>query len=167
MPGQARSSKSFTLDALTQLKDAGAVTATAAAQVGGSDRVLDFGNVTDGPSVELIAYTEGYLVADVATLDRGTGDEAYDLVWQVSDDTSGNGVGFDAGDRVFSLAALHLGEELGPDADPDADGASGRVYMKVSNERLGEVFRFARLAHVLAGTTPSINYEAFFCEDPR
>ena len=155
------SQHSFTLDVQTQLKDAGAVTTTAAAQVGGSDRVLDFGNTTSGPAVEQVAYTKAWLVIDVATLDRGTGDEAYEIAFQLSDDASGNGAGFDAGDTVVTKVVVPLGEEVGPDADPDADATSGRVALLVDNERLGTVFRFARVAHILAGTTPSINYQAF------
>lgn len=162
MSAQARHNKSFTLDAQTLLKDAGAVTSSGVGQVGGSDRVLDLGNLTSGPAVEQAAYTEGYFVVDVSTLDRGTGDEAYDILLQLSDNASGNGTGFDSSDNVRTLCSLRLGEELGSDADPDADGASGRVYVKVSNERLGTLFRFMRVAHVIAGTTPSINYQAAF-----
>ena len=162
MPLQSRSAIDYTLDALTQLKDAGAVTATAAAQVDSAARVLDFGNLTVGPVVEQIAYTRAWLVIDVATIERDTADEVYDLVLQLSDDTSGNGVGFDAGDVVVPKVVIHLGEELGPDADADADGASGRIAVMVDNERLGVVYRFARMAHVISGTiVTGINYQAF------
>ncbi len=159
MPLQARSAKSFTLDVSTQLKDAGAVTTTAAAQVGGANRVLDFGNLTSGPSVEQIAYTEAWLVIDVTSIDRTTADEFYDLVFQLS--TGTNDIGFEAGDTVVPKCVIHLGEELGPDADADAGTATGRIAVLVDNERLGTVFRFARIAHVVGGTTPIINYQAF------
>lgn len=161
MPLQARSAKSFTLDVSTQLKDAGAVTATAAAQVGGADRVLDFGNTTSGPAVEQVAYTEAWLVIDVASIDRTTADEFYDLIFQLSDDASGNDTGFDAGDVVVPKVVIHLGEELGTDGDADAGTATGRIAVLVDNERLGTVFRFARMVHLVGGTTPIINYQAF------
>lgn len=161
MSGQVRSQNTFTLDEATRLKDAGAVTTTAAAQVGGSDRVLDFGNLSSGPAVEQVAYTRGWLVIDVASIDRTTADEFYDLVYQLSDNASGDGTGFAAGDAVVPKAVIHLGEELGPDADADAGTATGRIAVLVDNERLGTVFRFARMAHVVGGTTPIINYQAF------
>lgn len=159
MPLQSRASVDFTLDVSTQLKDAGAVTSSAAAQVGGADRVLDFGNITTGPAVELVAYTSAWLVIDVLSIDRTTADEFYDLVFQLS--TGTNDVGFEAGDTVVPKAVIHLGEELGPDGDADAGTATGRIAILVDNERLGTVFRFARMAHVVGGTTPIINYTAF------
>ncbi len=157
-----RSHRSYTLDAATMLKDAGAVTSTAAAQVGGQARVLDFGRITSGPAVEQVAYTEFDLVIDVAAMDRGDADESYDLVLQLSDNASGNGGGFQAGDTVVPKVVIRLGEELGPQGDPDAAiTTSKRIVVRVDNERLGTVFRFARMAHVIAGMSPSINYTAF------
>ncbi len=161
----ARSQHSFTFDASTQLKDAGLVAATAAAQVGGSDRILDFGNVSPGPQVEQVAYTMAWLVIDVSALERASADEAYDLIYQLSDNASGAGVGFDAGDLVVPKVVVHLGEELGDDADPDADGDIGRIVVGVDNERLGVVFRFARMDTVVAGTVATgINYTAFLAK---
>ena len=96
----------------------------------------------------------------MASIDRTTGDEFYDLVLQLS--TGTNDIGFEAGDTVVPKAVVHLGEELGPDADPDAGTATGRIAVLVDNERLGVVFRFMRIAHVVGGTTPIINYQAFF-----
>lgn len=157
-----RSQRSFTFDADTQLKDAGAISATAAAQVGGSDRVLDFGNVSPGPAVEQVAYVMGWLVLDITELDRTTADEFYDLVFQLSDNASAAGTGFDAGDFVTPKCVIHLGEELGDDGDADGDAtALGRIVVGVDNERLGTLFRFARMDTVVGGTTPTINYTAF------
>lgn len=156
MPGFSQ--HSYTFDLQTRLRDSALAARTVTAA---EADVLDFGNVTSGPAVEQVAYTNGYLVIDVASIDRTTGDEAYDIVLQLSDDASGNGVGFDAGDVVVAKLAVHLGEELGPDADPDA-AASGRIVVKVDNERLGTIFRFMRLATVVAGTTPIISYGAFY-----
>ena len=157
------SQHSFTLDAETQLKDAGLVAADEAAQVGGSDRVLDFGNVTSGPVVEQVAYTEGDLVIDVTALEVATGDEAYSLVYQLSDDASGNGVGFDGGDTVVNMAVVPMGLIGGlADSTADDDEDLGRVVLRVNNLHKGTLFRFARMFTVVVGTIATgINYTAF------
>lgn len=164
MSGQTgRSQNSFTPDALTTLKDAGAVTSTAAAQVGGSDRVLDFGNTTSGPAVEQVAYTKGDLVIDVSAFDFGNSDETALIVFQLSDDASGNGAGFDGGDTVVNKAAVPMGLAGGlAGSTADNESATGRVTIKVDNEHKGTLFRFARLFTIVGGTTPSINYTAEF-----
>lgn len=161
MPGFSQ--HSYTLDEATRLKDAGLVAADAAAQVGGSDRILDFGNVTSGPAVEQIAYTEADLVIDVSALEFGSADEFYQIVYQLSDDTSGDGVGFASGDVIVNYVAVPMGLAGGlPDSGAANESATGRVKVRVSNEHKGETFRFARLFTVVAGTIATgINYEAF------
>lgn len=146
------SQHSFTFDQDTELKDAGAVTATGVAQVGGSDQQLDFGGTTP-QSVEQVAYVPGKVVIDVDALDVGDANESYDIVLQLSDDAD-----FSAG-NVVTKPLLHLGTALGPNGD--AMQGLGRVVVGVDNEFQGTLFRHARLAHVIAGTTPSIDYRAF------
>lgn len=157
------STYSFTVDALTQLKDAGAVTSSAAAQVGGSDRVLDFGGETSGPVVEQVAFTPGHILVDVAAVDFGTTDETYLVIYQLSDNASGADVGFQGGDNIVNKAVILALGAAGGLAGSGADDQSGvgRNVVGVDNEFQGETFRFGRLFHVLAGTTPSINYTAF------
>ena len=92
----------------------------------------------------------------------GASAETYQLIYQLSDDASGNGQGFDAGDLVVVKALVHLGDVLGPDGDQRY--TAGRIVFGVDNEVQGTIFRFARMAHVLAGTAPSINYQAWFVE---
>lgn len=145
--------RSYTLDTDTELKDAGAVTTSAAAQVGGSDKTLDFGIVTSGPAVTQISYTPGFLVVDVSVIDGVTGDEVYDIQYQLSDNVT-----FASG-LVSIKGVIHLGNAVGPDADDRY--VTGRHVIGVDNEYAGTLFRFARLAHVIAGTTPSIDYRAF------
>lgn len=145
------SQNSFTLDADTILKDAGAVTTTGVGQVSAANRQLDFGNVSPN-AVEQVAYVRGQVVIDVAALDFGTGDEAYDIVLQLSDD-----VAFASG-NVATKPLVHLGTALGPDGDTQS--GLGRIVVGVDNEFLGTLFRHARIAHVIAGTTPSIDYQA-------
>jgi len=54
----------------------------------------------------------------------------------------------------------------GTTANPGASAASviGRVAQLVSNEFQGTIYRYARLFHRIAGTTPSINYKAFLAQ---
>lgn len=144
---------SYTMDADTELKDAGAVTATGRAQVSAADKILDFGGVTSGPAVTQVAYTPGVLVVDVDALDFVTGDESYVIQYQLSDN-----VAFASG-NVAVRAELRLGVAAGQDVD-DQEGL-GRLVVHVDNEFLGTLFRFASVAHLIAGTTPSINYRAF------
>ncbi|MCP4251061.1 MAG: hypothetical protein GY778_28825 [bacterium] len=164
MPQQTGPSAfSVTPDVETQLKDAGAVTASGAAQVAASDKVLDFGNITSGPAVEQVAYTRGDLVVDISALDFGSSDEFYQIVYQLSDDASGNGVGFDLGDTVVNKAVVAVGLAggvAGSGADDDSE-APQRKVIGVDNEFDGDSFRFARLFTVVGGTTPSIDYTAF------
>ncbi len=157
------SQHSFTLDAATQLKDAGLVATSAAAQVGGSDRVLDFGNVTSGPAVEQVAYTEGDLVIDVSAVEFDTGDEVFSIVYQLSDDASANGVGFDGGDVVVNMAVVPMGDVGGlAGSTADDESGAGRVVVRVNNRHKGTLFRFARVFTVVAGTIATgINYTAF------
>jgi hypothetical protein len=144
-----RSQHSFVLDALTQLKDAGAVTTSAADQVGGSARVLD-----------LNAYTEGFLVVDISAMDFTTGDETYVLIFQLSSSAT-------FASDVHNKAAVAFGLAGGlasSGATNDAaitTAARKRTVVQVDNEHLGTVYRYARTFHVVAGTTPSIDYVAF------
>ena len=157
MPGFSQ--HSFTFDLQNRLRDStlAAVTSSQA-----EADVLDFGNTTSAPVGEQVAYTEGYLVIDVSAGDFGNADEVYDVVVQLSDNASGGGSGFAGGDLVVGKVAAHFGVALGPDADPDVDPIMGRVVVKVDNERLGQTFRFMRIATVVAGTSPSLAYGAFF-----
>ncbi len=148
--------RSYTLDVDTELKDAGAVTATAAAQVGGSDKTLDFGIVTSGPAVTQIAYTPGWLVVDVSAIDGVTGDEQYDIQYQLSDNVT-----FASG-LVSVKASINLGDGARfVSSDVDDRYVTGRHVIGVDNEYAGTLFRFARLLHIVLGTSPSIDYRAF------
>lgn len=122
----------FDVDLL--LKDAGAVTTDAAAQVGGSARQLDLGGASG-------SRFEAELVIDVSALDLASTDETYQLIFQVSD-TSGFGSG------VVDFVRIPI-------------TATGRVTVGVSNVKSGVAYRYARMFTDVGGTTPSINYTAF------
>lgn len=74
------SRNSQTFDYALRLKDTGAITASAAAQVGGVAKVLDVG---------LGARMTGKVVIEISALDFTTTDETYDIALQGSDAAAG------------------------------------------------------------------------------
>lgn len=147
-----RSQNSYTFDASTQLKDAGAITASAAAQVGGAARILDFGVLAAGTSVVQVAYVPGDLVVDVSAIDGVTGDEAYQIHFQLSQSAT-----FASG--IFNRATLQMGDMTGSTAEDEY--GTGRVVLGVDNEHKGVLYRYGRIYMQIAGTTPSINFVAY------
>lgn len=71
--GTSRNLPVATLDLALQLKDAGAVTASGAAQIASVNRVLDLGS----------GRVRGQFVVDSASLDATTGDETQEVRLQV------------------------------------------------------------------------------------
>lgn len=131
-----------TLDTLLYLKDAGAVTSSAAAQVGGADKILDVGT----------GYMEGDIIVDVTAIDVVSADEKYEIELQLS-----NSATFASG--IVIPTVLKLGDSSVNNAS--ADSVVGRYKMDFTNEYGGTLYRYARLYHRIAGTTPSINYSAY------
>lgn len=133
--------KGFNYDLALRLKDAGAVTASGNATVGGSAQVLDLGE----------GRFDGRAVCDVSAIDVATGDESYVLQLQgslVANFASG----------VVALASKQLGG-----ATPTGNSAAsvvGRYEIPFANEENGVRYRYVRLRYVIAGTTPSINLTA-------
>ncbi len=136
----ARSQKSYTFDLNTNLKVSGSVTTSAAEAL-----TVDLGADT---------YVEGDVVLDIVSIDRTTGDEAYEILVQFSSSPT-------FASDVVTGAAVHLGEEVGTGGTADA-AAAGRIVLGVNNERLGVVRRYMRLAHEAAGTSPIMVYGGFF-----
>lgn len=138
----------YTFDALLQLKDAGAITSSAAAQVGGVAKILDMG----------AARFDGTVVVDVSAIDIASANEAYDIVIQGSNSSS-----FASG--IQNLASLNLGATAVRDGGA-ADSLVGRYEIGVTNEQADVVYRYVRAYTVCAGTTPSVNYTAWLTNDP-
>lgn len=160
-----RAQNSYTMDALTQLKDAGAITASAACLVGGVARVLDFGFTTPQGVIQ-VAYVPGDIVIDVSAIEVASTDEVYMIAYELSDDTSGNAVGFDAGDVVVCRGVVMLGcittAAYLAGLNMDTMSGTGRIVLGVDNEVQGTLYRYARLATYIAGTIATgINYAAF------
>lgn len=140
-------SRTYTFDALTQLKDAGAVTSSAAAQVASAAKILDMG----------AGRFDGTVVFDVSAIDIASNDEVYDLIIQGS-----NSATFASG--VENLAQLNLAAAAVRDGGGQASTV-GRYELGVTNEQADVVYRYVRAYTKVAGTTPSINYTAFLSTD--
>src|SRR5688572_17352285 len=137
--------RGFTFDKDLLLKDAGAVAASAGAQVGGAAKIQDLGS----------GRVEGVVVADVTAIDTVTGDEKYEVELQFSSSPT-----FASDIVVGPVLKLGGAAQTGSSA---ASGA-GRREMWFTNEVVGVRYRYARLFHRISGTTPSIDYTAFIAK---
>jgi hypothetical protein len=125
---------SYTYDNLTLLKDAAALTADAALQVGGAARVVDLGD----------ANTEGRVIIDTSAIDTTTGDETYRFILQGC-----NVIGFGSG--VVELASLGV-------------TATGRQETSFSTRQGSTNYRYVRGYLDVGGTTPSLNFTAYLAK---
>lgn len=151
-----RNRKDRTFDAATELKDAGAITADAAAQVGGSDRILDLeegGGLFDTPSGSDGSRFDGSIIVDVTAVEVGTGDEIYNIVAQVSSSPT-------FASDVRNVGILQLA--AGAVAAGGGGGAEvGHYELGFTNEENGVARRFMRLFTDVAGTIATgIDYVA-------
>lgn len=145
MPATFNNPFNFTFDNDLLMKDLTAVTTSAAAQVAAAAKILDLG---DG-------LVQAMLVLDVTAMDTTTGDEDYNIGWQLSTKA-------DFADTIVEAAALFLGDatEINGDADLPA-AVPQRFFLPVINWMEDIRYRYAQLFHTIAGTTPSITYEAW------
>ena len=142
-----RNSRDFTFDAALQLKDAGAVTASGAAQVGGSAKILDMG----------AARFDGRAIVDITAIETDTGNELYTILIQGSNSAT------------FASTNVNLGATLVGDSSvslESVDSTIGSREIAISNEVNGTVYRYVRAYTIVAGTIVSgINYIAFLVRD--
>lgn len=142
----AQQNHSYVYDSLGQLKDAGLIAASAAATVSSVAKILDLG---------ASSYIEGVVVIDVTAIEVATGNERYEIEWQLSSVSD-----FSTAALVFNAATLNLGDSSVNGSG--ADSGIGRYTLFVSNEFAGTVYRYARLYTRVAGTIATgINYSAF------
>lgn len=133
----------YLFDADLELKDAGALTASAAAQVDSAARVLDMG----------AARFDGLALINVTALDIVSNDEIYRIFVQGSSSSS-------FASDIENLACLELGATE-VRAGSAKDSVTGIYELPVTNEAADTVYRYIRLYVQIAGTTPSINFTAF------
>lgn len=140
------SQNSYTLDGEHELKTAGLIAASAAVAT-----VVDFG----------AAYYKGDLVIDVSAIETASGDELYDIVFQVT-----NVAAFATDTDIWERATLTLGADAAKRTDANGDDVVGRYVLGVDNEYAGTLMRYVRLYTVVAGTIATgINYTAFLARN--
>lgn len=142
-----------------ELKDAGLVAASAAAQVGGVDRILSLG--LGYPSTDALGPVwEADIHISVTAIEVATGDELYEIEWQLSSSPTF------ASDVVVS-SILRLGDSSV--TFNSADSTTGHYIMHVSNCTHNPEtarYQYGRLYTRVAGTVATgINYSAFAAED--
>jgi hypothetical protein len=133
----------YTFDADLELKDAGAITASAAAQVDGAAKILDMG----------AARFDGLVLINVTALDIVSNDEEYNIIVQGSSSAT-------FASDIENLAMLNLGATEVRDGGAK-DSVVGIYELPVTNEAADTVYRYIRIYIFIAGTTPSINFTAF------
>ena len=142
-----RNQKDFTPDASFQFKDAGLVAADGAAQVGGSDQIIDLG----------ASRVDGRVIIDISAIEAAT-DERYDIHVQLS-----NSATFASG--IHSAAVLPTG--LAAAIPGDTTTAVGRYELPFCNEMNGVTYRYARVYTDVTGTIATgINYTAWGAIQP-
>lgn len=142
----ATQNHSYRFDANLEMKDAGLVASSAAAQVDSADKILDLG---------ASSYVEGVVVIDVTAIEVASNDELYDIEFQVSDSAT-------FASNIWSVAVLQLG--AAEVTSCDADNSTGRYFLRVANEFDGTLYRYARLYTKVGGSIAGgggINYSAF------
>ena len=132
-----------------QLKDAGALTASAAAQVAGADKILDLG----------AARFEGTVIVDVTAIEIASNDEEFDILIQGS-----NSATFASG--IQNLAQLNLGATEVRQGGA-LDSVVGRYEVLFTNQQADVTYRYLRAYTVVAGAIATgINYTAWVAPMP-
>lgn len=138
-----RNRKDATMDYSLRLKDAGVIAATAAAQVGGVDKIVDMG----------AARFDGRVIVDVTACEVASGNEGY-KIW-VQGSTSPT---FATG--VWILGGLSLGDSS-VSLETEDTAATRHQEIAFCNEVNGTVLRYLRLYTVVIGTIATgIDYSA-------
>lgn len=138
-----RSMPNYTFDAALELKDAGLIAASAAAQVDGAAKIVDVGD----------AIFSGIVVFDVSAIEIASNDEEYDLLIQGS-----NSATFASG--IENLAQLNLGATEVRQGGAQ-DSVTGRYLLPFVNIQADVTYRYLRHYIVVAGTIATgINHTA-------
>lgn len=122
------------------LKDSGAVTASGYGEVDSSAQVVNLGS----------GLVRGNVILDVSAIKISDKDEAYEIHLMGGNDESFN--------SEVSLCSKELGK--GTVMQGNVDGKLGRYVLPFQNFERGIAYPYIRVRHVIAGTSPSINYTA-------
>jgi len=132
-----KANNSFTFDDDLAMKAAGLVAST-----------------TDHTTIDLggSGYMQGVVVIDVSAIEVATGDESYQIEFQLSSDN------FAA--ETIVKAVLPLGDSTVNGGT--SDSTTGRYTLPVNNEWFGEGYRYCRLSTTVAGAIATgINFTAY------
>jgi hypothetical protein len=141
----------YTFDSDLELKDAGLIGSSAAAQVGGVAKVLDLGT----------GLVEGNIVVDVSALEIADNDEIYEIVPQLT-----NTAAFATATAIQDGPLLNLSAKEVKRTDSDKDDATGRYIIPFRNEVGGTIYRYMRLYTYVTGTVATgVNYSAYLAKD--
>lgn len=145
MAGDLDKRLGFVFDGEQQLKDAGLVAADAAAQVGGTNKVVDIG---DG-------IFHGVVMINATAVEIADNDELYEIYLQGSTSAT-------FASTIVNLAMYPLGALEAMAANADQDVGVGIHYLPFINMQDNTVYRYVRLFTDVTGTVGTgINFEAF------
>lgn len=144
----ARQQKDFMFDVNLQLKDAGLVAASAAAQVASAAKILDLG----------ASRVDGRVIIDTTAVESDTGDELYTLILEGS--TS----------KTFASGIVTLGAQLyghtSTTLESAVSPAVSRREIGFTNEVSGTLYEYVRMYTKVAGTIATgINYIAYVVQE--
>jgi len=132
-------------DVLLELKDSGLVAVSAAAQVGGQDKILDLG----------LGKFRADVIIDASAVEVDTDDERYTIITQFStSDTFAS--------NIVNGTTLYLGSDGGALANADTGNVEGRYKLPFTNIIDDVHYQYMRLFTIVSGTIATgIDYEAF------
>lgn len=132
-----------TQDALMEFKDAGLVAASAAAQVDGSNKIVNVG----------FAYFKAKMLVDITAIEIASNDEHYRILVQGSTSAS-------FASEIETLGALDLGATEVRDGGAK-DSTTGRYEIPFNNVVNGVVYPYLRVYTFVGGSIATgINYTA-------
>lgn len=152
--------RTYSFDANLVLSDnAAAYTANGFAQAGGANAILDLGG-NQGVTPTQLARIDAVAVVDVTAIDIASGNETYKLVIVGSNSPS-------LASNCVELGGIQIGKGASLEIANGQDNVTGRYEIGFCNQVAGALFQYIALAIVVAGTTPSINIEAFVAVEPE
>lgn len=138
-------SNGYIFDTLLELKDAGLVASSAAAQVDASAQIINLG----------LGAVRGDIVIDATAVEVASGDELYTIIAEFS-----NSATFASG--IVPGSMQYLGDAAAIPGGGDTDNAEGRYVLPFTNVINGTHYQYMRLYTVVAGTIATgVNYKAF------
>jgi len=144
--------RNFTKDDELELKDAGLVATSAAAQVDSAAKILDLGGAD--------IFCAGDIVLEVSAIEIASNTEIYDIIAQISPDAT-----FGTAGNIIDRIALNLSAKEVKRSDCDRDDLVGRYVLPFDNEWDGTCYRYLRLYTVVAGDiVTGINFTGWFCK---